>query len=184
MKDERTLVEGCQNKDRVSQRTLYERFAGRMFAVCQRYTRSNFEAEDVVQEGFVKVFSQIHAFRYDCPLEAWIKRIMINTAISHLRKEKAYLNQADIEECSDYISDAETPISILAYQQLLELVRELPTGCQSVFNLYAIEGYQHSEIATMLSIAEGTSKSQYARAKQILQAKVLGEQKTTNNLNR
>lgn len=183
MKDERTLVEGCLNNDRVSQRTLYERFAGRMFAVCQRYTRSKFEAEDVMQEGFVKVFSQIHTFRNDCPLDAWIKRIMINTAISYLRKEKAYLDQANIEDHTEQVVNTETALSGMEYQQLLAMVRELPLGCQSVFNLYAIEGYQHNEIATLLGISEGTSKSQYARAKQILQAKVLGNRKTTNNLN-
>jgi RNA polymerase sigma factor (sigma-70 family) len=179
MKDERTLVEGCRNKDRISQRTLYERFAGRMFAVCQRYTRNRFDAEDVLQDAFVKVFSQIHTFRYDCPLEAWIKRIMINTAISHLRKEKAYLDQADVEDYAEVVSEAETTVSGIEYQHLLSMVRELPPGCQSVFNLYAIEGYQHNEISELLGISEGTSKSQYARAKQLLQAKIL----ETNNTN-
>ncbi|WP_028663642.1 RNA polymerase sigma factor [Runella zeae] len=173
MKDERTLVEGCRNKDRISQRTLYERFAGRMFAVCQRYTRSRFEAEDVLQEAFVKVFGQIHTFRYDCPLEAWIKRVVINTAISYLRKEKPYLDQADVDNHMEVASETETALSGIQYQQLLAMVRELPPGCQSVFNLYAIEGYQHNEIAEMLGISEGTSKSQYARAKQLLQAKIL-----------
>ena len=161
MKDERTLVEGCRNKDRIAQRTLYERFAGRMFAVCQRYTRSRFEAEDVLQEAFVKVFTQIHTFRYDCPLEAWIKRIMITTSISYLRKEKAYLDQADVDDYADAVSEGEATVSGMEYQQLLGMVRELPAGCQSVFNLYAIEGYQHNEIAQMLGISEGTSKSQY-----------------------
>ena len=179
MKDERTLVEGCQNKNRTAQKTLYERFAGRMFAVCQRYTRSRFEAEDVLQEAFVKVFTQIHTFRYDCPLEAWIKKIMINTAISYLRKEKAYLDQADVDDYTDAVSEGETTLSDMEYKQLLGLVRELPTGCQSVFNLYAIEGYQHNEIAQILGISEGTSKSQYARAKQLLQIKIL----ETNNTN-
>jgi RNA polymerase sigma-70 factor (ECF subfamily) len=150
-----------------------------MFAVCQRYTRSRFDAEDVLQEAFVKIFSQIHTFRFDCPLEAWMKRIMINTAISHLRKEKAYLDQADVDDYAEVVSEAETTVSGMEYQQLLTMVRELPPGCQSVFNLYAIEGYQHNEIAELLGISEGTSKSQYARAKQLLQAKIL----ETNNTN-
>jgi RNA polymerase sigma-70 factor (ECF subfamily) len=104
---------------------------------------------------------------------------MINTAISHLRKEKAYLDQADVEDYADVVSEAETTVSGIEYQQLLAMVRELPPGCQSVFNLYAIEGYQHNEIAELLGISEGTSKSQYARAKQLLQAKIL----ETNNTN-
>jgi len=173
MKDERTLVEGCQNKDRISQRMLYERFAGRMFAVCQRYVRSSFEAEDVLQEAFVKVFNQIHTFRFECPLEAWVKRIVINTAISLWRQEKIQNEQVNIEDYTEAVLNNETPVSALQYDQLLELVRKLPTGCQAVFNLYAIEGYQHNEISEMLGISEGTSKSQYSRAKQLLQAKIL-----------
>lgn len=173
MKDDQTLIEGCRNKDRVAQRTLYERFAGRLFAVCQRYTQSRFEAEDVMQEAFIKIFAQIHTFRFESPLELWLKRIVINTAISYLRQEKDYLHQADVENHSDAVATNDNVVADMQYEQLLGLIRELPSGCQAVFNLYAIEGYQHNEIAQLLNISEGTSKSQYARAKQLLQAKIL-----------
>ncbi|MFN4144738.1 MAG: RNA polymerase sigma factor [Runella sp.] len=177
MKDEQTLVEGCRNKDRIAQRTLYQRFAGKMFVVCQRYARTTFEAEDILQDAFVKVFTQIHTFRNDNSLEAWVKRIVVNTAISHIRKEKDYLQQADAEDYADVVLDNEDLLSGLHHEQLLDMIRQLPMGCRSVFNMYAIEGYQHNEIAELLGISEGTSKSQYARAKKLLQMKILIHEK-------
>lgn len=175
MNDERKLIDGCQNKDRTAQRTLYERFAGKMFVVCQRYTRSNFEAEDVLQEAFIKIFNQIHTFRFECPLDAWIRRVVVNTALSLFRKEKAWQNQIDIETHAEILSETENILASIQYQQLLSYVRELPAGSQTIFNLYAIEGYPHREIAELLGISEGTSKSQYSRARQLLQEKLRKE---------
>jgi RNA polymerase sigma factor (sigma-70 family) len=172
MTNEQTVVEGCRNKDRTAQRKLYEHFAGKMFAVCQRYVRSRFEAEDVVQDAFVKVFMQIHSFRNECPLEAWIRRIVVNTAISYLRKEKMWHEKFDSDGAAEHIPDGDSLVLNMDYEQLLSTVRALPTGCQAVFNLFAIEGYGHQEIAELLHISEGTSKSQYARAKQLLQQKL------------
>ena len=175
MNDDRQLIEGCQNKDRTAQRTLYERFAGKMFVVCQRYTRSSFEAEDVLQEAFIKIFGQIHTFRFECPLDAWIRRVVVNTALSLFRKEKIWHNQTDVEHHANDIFEAENGLASMQYQQLLHYVRELPAGSQTIFNLYAIEGYPHAEIAELLGISEGTSKSQYSRARQLLQEKLKKE---------
>ncbi|TAF96066.1 MAG: sigma-70 family RNA polymerase sigma factor [Runella slithyformis] len=172
MIDERTLIERCQNKDRIAQRMFYEHFAGKMLVVCQRYSRSNFEAEDVLQDAFVKIFTQIHTFRFDCPLDAWVRRVVVNTAISNFRKEKIAHAQTDIDHQTESISIPANAQTDVQYEQLLKAVQSLPIGSQTVFNLYAIEGYQHQEIAQMLGISEGTSKSQYARAKQLLQQKL------------
>jgi RNA polymerase sigma factor (sigma-70 family) len=172
MIDERTLIERCQNNDRVAQRMLYEHFAKRLFVVCERYSRSSFEAEDMLQEAFVKVFTQLHTFRFECPFEAWLRRVVVNTAISCFRKEKMWHQQTNLEPYAETTADPENALSQLHYDQLLQTIRSLPVGCQAVFNLYAIEGYQHQEIAQMLGISEGTSKSQYARAKQLLQQKL------------
>ena len=172
MIDERTLIERCQNKDRIAQRTLYERFAGKMFVVCQRYSRSSFEAEDMLQEAFIKVFGQINNFRFEAPFEAWLRRVVVNTAISCYRKEKNWHNHTDITHCTESIAESETALANMQYEQLLDAVRKLPAGSQTVFNLHAIEGYHHAEIAELLGISEGTSKSQYARARQLLQHKL------------
>jgi RNA polymerase sigma factor (sigma-70 family) len=174
MIEEKSIVEGCMNQNRLAQKKLYEFFVRRMLVVCQRYTHDKDDAEDVLQDAFVKVFQQIHTFRFDCPLEQWIKRVVINTAISFLRKEKTWHEgREEITPWSEAIADTETTISSIQYEQLLALIRSLPAGCQAVFNLYAIEGFEHKEIAELLKISEGTSKSQYHRAKQLLQQKLL-----------
>jgi RNA polymerase sigma factor (sigma-70 family) len=177
MLDENALVEGCRRQDRIVQRQLYERFAGRLFVVCKRYIKEPDEAEDVLQDAFVKIFRHIDSFRFECPLEAWLKRIVINTALKHIRKEKPWDNTADVQELAPVLPQADESLPTLNYQYLLNLVQELPAGCRTVFNLYAIEGYSHPEIARMLDIAEGTSKSQYARARLLLQQKLLNEQR-------
>jgi len=181
MLDERTLVEGCRHKDRTAQRKLYELFAGRLFVVAQRYTKNADDAEDVLQDSFVKAFHHMDSFRFECPLEVWLKRIVINTALKHLRKQKPWQNQSDIDEVGYALPhQAEDSLAGLHYQQLLRLVQELPPGCRTVFNLYAIEGYTHPEIADMLEISEGTSKSQYSRARTLLQQKIQNELRFRN----
>lgn len=129
------------------------------------------EAEDVLQEGFIKVFSHIKTFRKESSLFYWIKRIIINTALNHQRNKLYMYPMVDVAELKQ---QANTPdlLAGLQLENLLELIQQLPTGCQTIFNLYAIEGFKHHEIADMLQITEGTSKSQYARAKQLLQEKL------------
>ena len=172
MQDEYAVVEGCQRQDRIVQRQLYERFAGKLFVVCKRYVKDPNEAEDVLQDSFVKIYRSIGLFRFECPLEAWLKRIVINTALKHLRKQKPWEHTTDVLEIAPFLPQADQSLPALNYQYLLGLVGELPPGCRTVFNLYAIEGYTHPEIADLLDIAEGTSKSQYARARNLLQQKL------------
>ncbi|GAB3944484.1 RNA polymerase sigma factor [Spirosoma harenae] len=172
MQDEYALVEGCRRQDRSTQRKLYERFAGKLFVVCKRYVKDPDEAEDVLQDAFVKIYRHIDSFRFECPLEAWLKRIVINTALKYLRKQKPWEHTTDVQELAPVLPQADESLPTLNYQYLLQLIQELPPGCRTVFNLYAIEGYNHPEIAQMLDIAEGTSKSQYARARSLLQQKL------------
>lgn len=180
MQDEYALVDGCRRQDRTVQRQLYERFAGKLFVVCKRYVRDADEAEDVLQDAFVKIYRHIGQFRFECPLEAWLKRVVINTALKHLKREKPWANPANAQEMAPLLPQADTSLPTLNYQYLLGLIGELPTGCRTVFNLYAIEGYTHVEIAEMLGIAEGTSKSQYARARGLLQEKLRNEERVRN----
>ncbi len=177
MQDEYALVEGCRRQDRIVQRQLYERFAGKLFVVCKRYVKDPDEAEDVLQDSFVKIYRHIDSFRFECPLEAWLKRIVINTALKHLRKQKPWEHTADEHQLDPLFPQADESLPALNYQYLLKLIQELPTGCRTVFNLYAIEGYNHPEIAEMLDIAEGTSKSQYARARNLLQQKLQSDKR-------
>ena len=183
MQDEYALVEGCRRQDRVVQRLLYERYAGKLFVVCKRYVKDVDEAEDVLQDAFVKIFRHIDTFRFECPLEAWLKRIAINTALKFLRKQKPWEamsnERADVQEMASILPQADESLPTLNYQYLLQLVQELPPGCRMVFNLYAIEGYNHPEIAKLLDIAEGTSKSQYARARDLLQQKIQADNRFT-----
>ena len=176
MLDERTLVDGCRNQDRAAQRLLYERFAGKLFAVCKRYIKDPDEAADVLQDSFVKVFRHMDQFRFECPLEAWLKRIAINTALKHLRKNKPFEHMTDVDEVANFLPQNADVLPTLNYQYLLQLVQQLPTGCRTVFNLYAIEGYTHPEIAALMGISEGTSKSQFFRARGLLQQKLLNDQ--------
>lgn len=176
--DEHELVMGCRRKDRVSQRRLYDAFAGRMLVVCLRYVKSRDEAEDILQESFIKVFDKIDTFRFECPLGAWIKRIVVNTTLNYLRDNRRYRFTEELDHVAEEV--ATTFSEELHWKDLLQLVQELPPGCRAVFNLYAIEGYQHQEIASMLDISEGTSKSQYSRAKSLLQRMLTNHRMTEN----
>lgn len=173
MLSENELIEACRKGNRASQKALYDRFCKKMMVVCLRYARSTPEAEDILQEGFVKVFHGLEGFRQDAKLETWMTRIMVNTALNHHRKKLYLFPMVDVEEID--IPQAEVSLSGIHFTQLLEMVQTLPHGCQMVFNLFAMEGYSHKEIAEMLGVSEGTSKSQYARAKSLLQTKILKE---------
>ena len=173
MLNENELIEACRKGNRASQKALYDRFCKKMMVVCLRYSRSTPEAEDILQEGFVKVFHGLEGFRQDAKLETWMTRIMVNTALNHHRKKLYLFPMVDVEEIE--IPQAEVSLSGMHFTQLLDMIQALPQGCQVVFNLFAMEGYSHKEIAEMLSISEGTSKSQYARAKSLLQSRILKE---------
>lgn len=165
------LIRGCQKGKREYQQALYDKFCGGMYLVALRYCKMQQEAEDVLQESFIKVFKNIKNFRKDSSLAYWIKRIVVNTALNHQRSKLYLYPMVDVTEL-DHWSDREAIISELNYDDLLTLIQQLPTGCQVIFNLFAVEGYKHHEIATLLGISEGTSKSQYSRAKTLLAEKI------------
>ena len=173
MLSENELIDGCRKGDRAFQKALYERYCRKMLVVCLRYCKSSAEAEDILQEAFVKVFHAIGSFRQEAKLETWITRIMVNTALNSQRKKLYLFPMVDVEDVN--LPDVEVSISGIHVAQLLEMIQALPQGCQIVFNLFAIEGYSHKEIAEQLGISEGTSKSQFSRAKSLLQQRLLKE---------
>jgi RNA polymerase sigma-70 factor (ECF subfamily) len=166
------LIERCINNDVVAQELLYRRYASKMFGVCLRYASNKMEAEDILQEGFIKVFANLKNYRGEGSFEGWIRKTMVNTAINHYRKNLRYFQNIDIESVDIHDTFDKNGLSSLTEEELLKLVQELPQGYRMVFNLYVIEGYSHKEIAEQLNISENTSKSQLSRARGVLQAKV------------
>lgn len=158
------------------QQALYEKFSGKMFAVALRYAKAQQEAEDILQEAFIKVFQSLDTFRGDSSLIYWLKRIVVNTALNHQRGKLYMYPMVDVNDLREWKQDS-SAISSFSHQELLSMVQELPDGCRVIFNLYAVEGYKHHEIATLLEISEGTSKSQYSRAKMLLQEKIANKNK-------
>jgi RNA polymerase sigma-70 factor (ECF subfamily) len=169
---EEELVKGCIAGDRRMQLKLYNTYANKMLVLCNRYCRTSAEAEDILQEAFIKIFAKINTFRFESSLGGWIRTIVVNSAINHVRKEKDMQFSVDLEHAYGIENNLTSAISDLNFNELLALVRSLPLGCQTVFNLYAIDGYDHKEIGEKLGISVGTSKSQYARAKGLLQKKL------------
>jgi RNA polymerase sigma factor (sigma-70 family) len=172
---EEKLIKGCQKGKREYQQALYDKYSSGMYFVALRYSKMQQEAEDILQESFIKVFKNIKTFRKDSSLAYWIKRIVVNTALNHQRSKLYLYPMVDVNDL-DHWSDRENTISSLNYEELLGLIQELPTGCQVIFNLFAIEGFKHHEIAKMLGISDGTSKSQYSRAKLLLSEKILSRE--------
>lgn len=168
MTDEQ-IVQGCIKKDAIAQRHLYERFSRKMMGVCLRYFDSREEAEDVVQNGFISVFLNMDSFKGSGSLEGWIRKIMVNTALTEIRKNKKLKQNIDLDSVEFMLPSSNYMSESFAAKDLLKIIQTLPTGFRTVFNLYAIEGYSHKEIGEMLGISEGTSKSQYSRAKAHLQ---------------
>jgi RNA polymerase sigma-70 factor (ECF subfamily) len=169
---ESDLIAGCIAGDRVMQEELYNRFAPKMYAVCLRYANNSDDAQDLLQEGFIKVYKNIHRFRAEGSFEGWIRRVFINSSIEHLRKKSAKLMTVSEKE-EGTIEDTDiSALDSMAEKDIIKLIQELSPGYRTVFNLYVIEGFAHKEIAEQLGISEGTSKSQLARAKSILQKKV------------
>lgn len=170
--DERQLLSNCLRGDLKAQKRLYDTFAPKMFGVCLRYARDHDTAQDYLQEGFIRVFAHLGDFRFEGSLEGWIRRVIVNTSLEKLRKVDVFKNSIEIENVLFLEYDVEQLQENLDAEDLLQLVQSLPTGFRTVFNLYAIEGYTHKEIGEMLNISEGTSKSQYSRARQWLQNKL------------
>jgi RNA polymerase sigma-70 factor (ECF subfamily) len=162
------LIKACLKNDRASQKQLYQTFAAKMLGVCIRYTKSKAEAEDVLQEGFIRVFKNLHQFRGDGELGAWIRRIMVTTALNYLKRNAKYQHDLAFEKVDMHPVTTDTPEVHLDTKELVSLIQQLPSGYQTIFNLYAVEGYTHLEIGEMLGITDGTSRSQYARARALL----------------
>lgn len=167
---ERDLVQACKRRDRKGQEAVFKRLAGKMMAVCKRYLGTGPLAEDVFMEGFMKVFTKIDLFQEQGSFEGWVRRIMVNEALMALRKEgKMKFQETDF---GYEIGQKEDAYVNLEVEELNKLIESLPLGYKTVFNLYAIEGYTHQEIAETLGIQEGTSKSQLSRARGLLQQKL------------
>lgn len=165
---ERELVLSCIAGDRKSQEILYRKFASKMYGVCLGYSRSREEAQDILQDGFIKVFASLKKFEGSGSLEGWIRRIIVNTAVDYYRKNYNSPEKLNAQEEAFFSIDADA-YSQLDNKEIIALVQKLPEGARIIFNLYAIEGYNHNEIAKMLNISTGTSKSQYSRARTLLQ---------------
>jgi len=166
---EEAILQGCLKNESAAQRELYNRYSPKMLAVCYRFAHNREDAEDMLQEGFIKVFSQIHTFQNKGAFEGWIRRIIVHTCINNLKKNKRFAESLDIVHAHGVQVREESVPSIVQAKQIVECIRILPIGYRTVLNLYAIEGYSHKEISDMLDIEESTSRSQYTRAKQMLE---------------
>lgn len=174
---ESQLIQRCCDGNRTAYREFYELYAGQLLVVAMRYMKSKEEAEDVLQEAYIKAFKNLASFDQRSSLKTWLVRITINTALNQLRKKHSMINWGSPEVVEDRVEAL--PIDYLQLSELVELIQQLPTGCQLVFNLYAIEGFSHKEIAEKLDISTGTSKSQLFRAKDLLRTMILNDERRT-----
>jgi RNA polymerase sigma-70 factor (ECF subfamily) len=177
---EESLIEGCRQQNEKAQRLFYEKFSPQMYPLCLRYVREVNEAEDVMISGFMKAFDKIDSYSGRGSLGAWLRKIMINQALGHLRKNKTMYLEVDIEN-AEYHHNLSCSSDHLEAEDLMRMVCKLPLGYRTVFNLYAVEGYSHIEISELLGISEGTSKSQLSRARALLQKSFLKEQESVEN---
>jgi RNA polymerase sigma-70 factor (ECF subfamily) len=168
---EKEIIQGCIQERRECQQEVFRRYAGKMLAVCMRYARHQMEAEDVLQDAFIKVFDHVHQFQFKGSFEGWIRRIVVNTALKNFDRKSFSHEQLGIEPHDDQGVEP-TVYDHLHEEELLALIAKLPDGYRMVFNLYAIEGYSHAEIAEMLGIQESTSRSQLVKARKMLQIMV------------
>lgn len=170
MADLKEIIEGVKKKERKYQDLLYSKYSGMLFGICLRYTKNRFEAEDVMQEGFVKIYKNIGMYSQNKSFEGWIRRIMINTAITNYRKNQKHAYHDDVTELPATGHEVDEMYkSDFTKEELMNVINALPPGYKMVFNLYVIEGYKHKEIADIMDIDINTSKSQLSRAKKYLQ---------------
>lgn len=167
--NENQLVDDCLNGCRQAQKALYDRYSPMCMSICLRYAGNMSEAEDILQESFIRVFTKMKQFNRQGPLGAWIRRVTVNSAAEFYRKQKNIRLESDISDHSYLIGNEMDAIQNLGMEELMEKIQSLPTGFRVVFNMYAIEGYSHKEIAEMLDIQESTSRSQLVKARKMLQ---------------
>ena len=177
---EQTLIAGCLQNDAAAQRELYNRYSPKMLSVCYRFAHNREDAEDMLQEGFIKVFTQMHTFQNKGAFEGWIRRIIVHTCINFLKKHKKFSDSVELDYANTINVKEESLPSLMQAKQIVEAIRLLPIGYRTVLNLYAIEGYSHKEIGEMLDIQESTSRSQFTRAKVLLE-QVLVKKRIINN---
>ena len=170
------LIKKCLEKDALAQKYLFDTFSKKMMGVCLRYSKDVEEAQDVLQIGFVKVFEKLHIFNNEGSLEGWIRKIIVNSALDQIRKNKKFENNVDLDLVDYQLpSNNGNALDQMSANDLLKIIQQMPNGFRTVFNLYAIEGYTHQEIADQLNISINTSKSQYSRARVYLQKVILEE---------
>lgn len=175
--NEEQLVNKCLEKDTLAQKQLFEFYSKKMMGVCLRYSKDTDEAQDILQMGFIKVFEKLDMYNHKGSLEGWIRKIIVNTALDNIRKNKKLMNNVEIEKVDYQLHNHnENAIDHLSAQDLLKVIQEMPTGFKTVFNMYVIEGYSHKEIAEELNISVNTSKSQFSRARVYLQKILIKEE--------
>lgn len=174
---EKELIEGCCKGDARCQRLLFDTYSRKMMGVCLRYASNEFEAQDILQDGFVKVFEKVGTFKSKGSFEGWMRRIFVNTALDHYRRQKEMRNSVDVDSVSYMLPADDFILENIAAEELLKTLQTIPDGYRTVFNLYAVEGYSHKEIADELGITVNTSKSQYSRAKGYLRKIIETESK-------
>jgi RNA polymerase sigma factor (sigma-70 family) len=167
------LVKRCKAGERKAQELLYKQFASKMLGVCFRYATDRMEAEDMLQNGFIKVFQKLADFRGEGSFEGWMRRIMVHSSIEYYRKHHKMMQLADLEDASNETSVNPLATAKLEAKDLMTLIQQLSPGYRIVFNLYAIEGYSHKEIAGIVGITEGASKSQLSRARGVLREQII-----------
>jgi RNA polymerase sigma-70 factor (ECF subfamily) len=172
MREDTTLVTACLKGDPRAQKTFFEKFAPKMFAVCLRYMGDSDDAQDTLQDGFVKVFSKLADFKNEGVLEGWIRRIIVNTCLDAIRKNQKTKFDVSISDVEYQLEYNDTGLQSLELEELMNLVQSMPNGYRVVFNMFAIEGYSHKEIGEKLGINENTSKSQYLRARAFLRERI------------
>ena len=182
MMSDRQIIEGCARHDRKAQQELYSRYSGFLLGVCMRYVTDKAEAEDILQDSFLKIYFNIKDFSGTGSFIGWLRKVAVNTAITHYHKNLKFRYYVEIEE----FTSAETGVTsfeedFFTSDELFKVLNELPAGYRMVFNLYAVEGYKHKEIAEMLSIDTNTSKSQYSRAKAVIREKLNKLRKLKSN---
>jgi len=168
MEQTQLLIKECLKNNRASQKQLYNQFAEVMLGVCYRYTKSVADAEDVLQEGFIRVFKNLQQYKGEGELGGWIRRVMVTTALNYLKRNAKYRQELAFDKMELHPVSDENPEIKLNTKELATLILQLPTGYQTIFNLHAVEGYSHIEIGSLLGISDGTSRSQYARARALL----------------
>lgn len=176
---EQQIIDGCRAENYRAQKQLYRQYSPLMMGLCMRYASSREVAEDILQDSFIKVFQKFDLYKEDGPLGAWIRRVVLNTALQHYRDTKNLRMHVQIDTAYDVSSDFDDALTMLSIEELSQKIQRLPDGCRLVFNLYAIEGYKHNEIADQLNISSGTSKSQYSRARSLLQQMIQAEEKVS-----